>query len=83
MHRPGTPGVRREPGLNEGNASGNEVPGHTADRLRQVLDRSHVADRTEQAGYDIESPAEVEIDHITVMKGDKGIALSSNGQQLF
>jgi hypothetical protein len=59
------------------------VPGQGAQGQAQPLVGSGVADGAEQAGHDVELPAQVEIDHVGQVKGDLGVALARDVQQLF
>jgi hypothetical protein len=71
-----------EPGLDDHQAAGRQVPRHSCDRPIQLVVVANVTDRTEQTGDHVESSTKLEVTHVTGMEGNARKAFAGDGQEL-
>src|SRR5438067_12306768 len=73
---------RSQPGLDKNSPTRIEMAAHCLQRLVQSWNSFDVANRTEQANNHIELAPKVKVDHVSMMKDDLWIALTSNSEHL-
>src|SRR5437868_4056008 len=73
---------RGQPRLNQNDSTWEQMMAHCLQRPVQIWNSFDVAYRTEQADNHIELAAKVKVDHVSMMKDDLWVALTSNGEHL-
>ena len=69
---------RAEPGLHDQHAAGPKVPSHICDGALQHLDGLDVTDGTEEGCDDIKAAIQLEVHHISLVKGNARGSFTSN-----
>ena len=72
----------REPRFHGKDSPGTKVFAHGPDRLAELLQLSNVTDGAKKTDHRIKSAAQIEIDHIGLIKADAGESTASDGEHL-